>query len=70
MNATSETWLEIVRRKAAQMRFGSVHVTIHEGRVTLVEATERTRLPSEPPDRHAPEDHIHSASHRTPGARA
>jgi hypothetical protein len=37
-----------------------------------VEATEKTRIPSEPanfPDRHEPEDPPHSASYRTPGAR-
>jgi hypothetical protein len=47
MSNTPENWIDIVRRKAAQMRFGSVHVTIHEGRVTQVEATEKTRLSGE-----------------------
>ena len=42
-----EPWLEIVRRKVAGMRFGSIQLTIHEGRVTQVEATEKTRLPEE-----------------------
>ena len=41
-----EPWLEIVRRKVAGMRFGSIQLTIHEGRVTQVEATEKTRLPA------------------------
>lgn len=45
---SAEAWLDIVRRKASAMRFGSVHITIHEGRVTQVESTEKTRLPAEP----------------------
>ena len=44
--ATAEPWIEIVRRKVSAMRFGSVLVTVHEGRVTQVEATEKTRLPA------------------------
>jgi hypothetical protein len=42
-----EPWIEIVRRKVGAMRFGSVLLTIHDGRVTQVEATEKTRLPAE-----------------------
>jgi hypothetical protein len=51
MNAkpqTSEPWVEIIRRKVGAMRFGSVQLTIHDGRVTQVEATEKTRLPADP----------------------
>lgn len=40
-----EAWLEIVRRKVDAMRFGSVQIVVHEGRVTQVESTEKTRLP-------------------------
>lgn len=43
----SEPWIEIIRRKVGAMRFGSVNLTIHDGRVTQVEATEKTRLPAE-----------------------
>ena len=54
MNATkphtSEPWVEIIRRKVGAMRFGSVQLTIHDGRVTQVEATEKTRLPAAPDD--------------------
>jgi hypothetical protein len=47
---TPETgqWLEIVRQKVEAMRFGSVQIIVHEGRVTQVESTEKTRLPGEP----------------------
>lgn len=37
-------WLEVVQRKAEALRFGAVHITIHEGRVTQVESVERTRF--------------------------
>ena len=41
---TAEAWLEIVRQKVEAMRFGSVQIVVHEGRVTQVESTEKTRL--------------------------
>jgi hypothetical protein len=41
----AEAWLEIVREKIEAMRFGSVQIVVHEGRVTQVESTEKTRLP-------------------------
>ncbi len=43
-----ESWLDILKQKVAAMRFGSVQIVVHEGRVTQVESTEKTRLPSEP----------------------
>jgi len=45
----AEAWLEIVRRKVTAMRFGSVQIVVHDGRVTQVDCTERTRLPSTGP---------------------
>ncbi len=39
-----ETWIDIVRQKVEAMRFGSVQIIVHEGRVTQVESTEKTRL--------------------------
>jgi hypothetical protein len=45
----AEAWLEIVRRKVGGMRFGSVQIVVHEGRVTVVESTEKTRLPDAGP---------------------
>ena len=41
---TAESWLEVVRLKVAAIRFGSVQITVHEGRVTQVEAIEKTRF--------------------------
>ena len=43
----SEPWLDIVKQKVEAMRFGSVQIVVHEGRVTQVESTEKTRLPSD-----------------------
>ncbi len=37
-------WLEIVRQNVAGLRFGSVQITVHEGRVTQVESIEKTRF--------------------------
>lgn len=38
------TWVEIVKEKVAALRFGSVQIIVHDGRVTQVESTEKTRL--------------------------
>lgn len=43
-------WLEVVRKKAEGLRFGSIQIIVHEGRVTQVESLEKTRFPSKPED--------------------
>lgn len=40
----AEPWLDVVRQKVAGIRFGSVQITVHEGRVTQIEAVEKTRI--------------------------
>ena len=37
-------WLVIVREKVESLRFGIVQLVVHEGRVTQIERTEKTRL--------------------------
>lgn len=37
-------WLAIVREKVAGLRFGVVQVVVHDGKVTQIERTEKTRL--------------------------
>jgi len=37
-------WLEIVRKNVANLRYGSVQITVHDGRVTQVESIEKTRF--------------------------
>ncbi|MHB1080544.1 MAG: YezD family protein [Prosthecobacter sp.] len=44
-----EPWLEVVRQKVAAMRFGSVQIVVHEGRVTQIENTEKTRFAEDGP---------------------
>ena len=38
-------WLEIVRAKVEGLRFGVVQIVVHDGKVTQIERTEKTRLP-------------------------
>ncbi|MBK1881487.1 YezD family protein [Luteolibacter pohnpeiensis] len=37
-------WLEVVCTKVANLRFGSVQITVHDGRVTQIESIEKTRF--------------------------
>ncbi len=39
-------WLDVVRKKVDDLRFGSVQIIVHEGRVTQVESLEKTRFPA------------------------
>jgi hypothetical protein len=51
-------WLALVRDQVRGLRFGVVQLVVHDGRVTQIERTEKTRLTSEHPERrprpHAP----------------
>ena len=54
----AEPWLSVVRGKVAAIRFGSVQITVHEGRVTQVEVNEKTRIAAvrpEPPESKKPQ---------------
>ncbi|HEY4302042.1 MAG TPA: YezD family protein [Candidatus Didemnitutus sp.] len=46
-------WLRIVRQKVETLRFGVVQLVVHDGRVTQIERTEKTRLSSPADDRDA-----------------
>ncbi|AKC82843.1 hypothetical protein IMCC26134_08775 [Verrucomicrobia bacterium IMCC26134] len=37
-------WVEIVRQKVETLRFGVVQIVVHDGKVTQIERTEKTRL--------------------------
>jgi hypothetical protein len=39
-------WLQVVERKVSGLRFGSVQIVVHEGRVTQIESTEKFRFQS------------------------
>jgi hypothetical protein len=45
-SALPADWLEVVRKKVEDLRFGSVQIIVHEGRVTQVESLEKTRFPA------------------------
>ena len=44
--AESPDWLALVRKKVEGLRYGVVQLVVHDGRVTQIERTEKTRLPS------------------------
>lgn len=39
-------WIALVREKVESLRYGVVQLVVHEGRVTQIERTEKTRLPA------------------------
>ena len=47
--AVAPDWLRVVQEKVESLRYGVVQLVIHDGRVTQIERTEKTRLAS-PPD--------------------
>ena len=46
-NPGTESWLATVQNRVHAIQFGLVQITIHEGRVTQVDATEKLRIPWE-----------------------
>jgi hypothetical protein len=46
-------WVELVRAKVRDLRYGVVQLVVHDGRVTQIERTEKTRLTSEREERPA-----------------
>ena len=36
--------IALVRQALEKLKFGAVHLTVHEGRLILIEVTEKTRL--------------------------
>ena len=39
-------WVRLVQQKVEGLRYGVVQLVVHDGRVTQIERTERTRLPA------------------------
>jgi hypothetical protein len=54
--AIAPAWLDLVRQKVESLRFGQVHVVVHNHKVTQIEFIEKTRLDlmSTPVARHRP----------------
>ncbi len=44
-SASVPDWLALVREKVEGLRYGVVQLVVHDGRVTQIERTEKTRLP-------------------------
>ena len=44
-------WLALVRAQVRDLRYGVVQLVVHDGRVTQIERTEKTRLASGGPER-------------------
>jgi hypothetical protein len=47
LDAALPEWVALVREKVESLRFGVVQLVVHDGRVTQIERTEKTRLPIE-----------------------
>jgi hypothetical protein len=45
-NGATPDWIELVREKVEGLRYGIVQLVVHDGRVTQIERTEKTRLPA------------------------
>jgi hypothetical protein len=45
-NGATPDWIALVREKVEGLRFGVVQLVVHDGRVTQIERTEKTRLPA------------------------
>ena len=43
-NDISQKWLEVVRRSVESLRFGTVEIIVHDGRVIQIETTEKLRF--------------------------
>ena len=41
-------WLRVVQQKVETLRYGVVQLVVHDGRVTQIERTEKTRLADQP----------------------
>jgi len=45
--SSSVEWMDVVVSKIGNLRYGSVQITVHDGRVTIVESIEKTRFTSD-----------------------
>ncbi len=46
-NLNTQKWIDIVKSKVGQIRYGTVQITVHDGRVTQIELNEKTRVDPE-----------------------
>jgi hypothetical protein len=45
-SASEPEWLELVRAQVGSLRFGTVQLVVHDGRITQIERTGKVRLPA------------------------
>ena len=43
-SAADPEWVSLVRKKVEELQFGIVQIVVHDGRVTQIDWTEKTRL--------------------------
>lgn len=44
LSEAEQSWTRVVVEKVRALRFGTIHIKVHEAQVVLVEATEQTRF--------------------------
>ena len=44
LNETETEWVQALIEKVRSLRYGNVHVKVHEAQVVLIETTEQTRF--------------------------
>jgi hypothetical protein len=44
LSSDTPAWLNIVRQKVESLRYGVVQIVVHDGSVTQIERTEKTRI--------------------------
>lgn len=44
-SAAQPEWLRVVQQKVESLSYGVVQLVVHDGRVTQIERTEKTRIP-------------------------
>ena len=44
LNDHTNSWLELVAKQVASLRFGVVQIVVHDSRVVQIERTEKVRL--------------------------
>lgn len=50
---SAASWLALVENQVSNLSFGSVIITVHDGRVVQVEKTEKVRIEPQEPKRNS-----------------
>jgi len=53
-NHPADSWTRLLAEKLRHLRYGTIQLTVHDGRIVQMDCTERTRLPADAaPTHHA-----------------